>query len=87
MTAYAQEMRRCQVVLLLRAVIAGHGSMCAAARSTGLHRNTVRRVLRAAGYQAADLRRLAKVHYQTTPRKTVTDEVLPRAARQDWRMA
>ena len=62
MTAYEQELQRCKVVLLLRAVIAGRGSMCAAARITGVHRNTIRRVLYAAGYDARELRRIAKVH-------------------------
>ena len=48
MTAYAQELRRCQVVLFLRAVIEARGNQCAAAKAAGVHRNTVWRVLHGA---------------------------------------
>jgi hypothetical protein len=72
MTSYAQELRRCQVVLLLRAVIAGHGSMSAGAKLAGVHRNTVRRVLYAAGYDARQLRRIAKVHNEAAQRKAAS---------------
>jgi DNA-binding phage protein len=62
MTAYAQELRRCQVVLLLRAVINARGNMCAAAKNTGVHRNTIFRILHGAGYNSARLKQLARVH-------------------------
>jgi hypothetical protein len=58
MTAYEQELRRCKVVLLLRACIDAGGNMCAAAKSTGVHRNTMRRVLRAAGYDSRRIKQL-----------------------------
>jgi hypothetical protein len=60
MTAYAHELRRCQVVLLLRAIVEAGGNQCQAARIAGVHRNTVRRILYAAGYDAKSLRRLAQ---------------------------
>ncbi len=59
MTAYTQELRRCKVVLLLRAVIDAGGNMCAAARATGVHYNTIGRVLKGAGYDSRQLKRLA----------------------------
>jgi DNA-binding NtrC family response regulator len=69
MTAYAQELRRCQVVLLLRAVIAAGGNQCAAARTLGVHRNHINRTLRAAGYDMDSLKRLAKAPQRRTRRK------------------
>jgi hypothetical protein len=62
MIAYAQEMRRCKVVLLLRAVIDAGGNQCAAAIATGVHRNTINRVLNEAGYSSVRVRRLARIH-------------------------
>jgi hypothetical protein len=62
MTAYKQELRRCQVVLLLRAVIDAGGNQGAAAIATGVHRNTISRVLNGAGYSAGRIRQLAKIH-------------------------
>ena len=67
MTAYAQELRRCQVVLLLRAVIDARGNMCAAAKETGVHRNTVFRILHGAGYNSARLKKLARAHNSDIP--------------------
>ncbi len=58
MTSYEQELRRCKVVLLLRAVIDAGGNICAAARATGVHRNTAWRLLKGAGYDSRKLKRL-----------------------------
>ena len=74
MTAYEKELRRCKVVLLLRAVIAAGGSQAAAAVATGVHRNTISRVLYAAGYDARSLRRLAKTRIAEGQRKPVQSE-------------
>lgn len=62
MTAYAQELRRCQVVLFLRAVIDAGGNQKTAAKALGVHRNTVQRVLRGAGYDVLSLHRLTRIH-------------------------
>jgi molybdenum-dependent DNA-binding transcriptional regulator ModE len=58
MTAFDLEVRRCKVVLLLRAAIDAKGNICAAARATGLHRNTAWRLLKGAGYNSRKLKRL-----------------------------
>jgi DNA-binding phage protein len=71
MTSYAQELRRCQVVLQLRAVIEAGGNMSAAAVATGLHRNTIRRTLYAAGYTSRSLMALARQRGVLRSRKPV----------------
>jgi hypothetical protein len=60
MSAYAQELKRCQAVLLLRAAIDAGGNQCAAARAAGVHRNTIWRALHGAGYDSARIKQLAK---------------------------
>ena len=74
MTPYAQELRCCQVVLLLRAVIEARGNICAAAGAIGVHRNTIWRALNGAGYDSPRLKRLAAAHgypYQREPPASV----------------
>jgi GTP1/Obg family GTP-binding protein len=75
MTAYEQELQRCKVVLLLRATLAARGSMRSAAVTTGVHRNTIRRILNGAGYTAKDLRKMAKARLADTLRKPVQSVV------------
>jgi len=60
MTNYAQELRRCQVVLLLRAAIDAGGNLGVAAKAAGVHRNTICRVLRGAGYDSARVKKMAR---------------------------
>ena len=47
-------------MLLLRAVIDAGGNQCTAAQAAGVHRNTVNRLLRGAGYDMNSLKHLAK---------------------------
>jgi hypothetical protein len=79
MTAYALEMRRCKCVLILRAVLDARGNQCAAARAAGLHRNTVSRVMRAAGYTTEQLKRMARARIVDAQRKPPASEPAPRA--------
>jgi G:T/U-mismatch repair DNA glycosylase len=84
MTAYAQELRRCQLVLILRAVLDAGGNQCAAARAAGLHRNTVWRVVREAGYTPEQLKRMARARARhaemgAAQRKPPASEAMPRA--------
>ena len=77
MLSYIQELRRCQVVLLLRAVIEARGNMCAAALSCGVHRNTITRILRRAGYNSMRLKALDRergVYLQPKPASSVSVE-------------
>jgi len=62
MTAYAQELRRCQVVLLLRAAIDAGGNLSAAAKKIGVHRNMISRVLSGAGYNSKRIRQHTRIH-------------------------
>jgi hypothetical protein len=81
-TAYAAEMKRCQIVLFLRAVLAERGSMRAGAKILGVHRNTVRRVLQGAGYAPERLRAMARDR-----RKAIASEQLSVVSGQDRRIA
>jgi hypothetical protein len=85
MTAYAQELRRCKVVLLLRAVIDAGGNICAAARATGVHYNTIGRILKGAGYDSRRLKRLAAQRIAKGWRKPVQSE--PAIAAADRKVA
>jgi transposase-like protein len=58
MTDFALELHRCKTVLALRAVLDAGGNICAAARATGVHRNTFWRVLHRAGYNSRSIKRL-----------------------------
>lgn len=58
MTALDKAVEDFRVGLLLRAALDNRGSMCAAARAWGVHRNTARRILRDNGYDAAMIRQL-----------------------------
>ena len=78
MTAYADELRRCQVKLFLRAIIDAGGNQCTAARACGVHRNTVQRMLHAAGYNSRRLKNLAAVHRLAYPAKPPVSETV------DW---
>lgn len=69
MTAYERELRRCQVVLMLRAVIDAGGNQTKAAAAAGVHRNTMSRILRGAGYDVLSLHRLAKTCAEEGERK------------------
>jgi predicted DNA-binding protein (UPF0251 family) len=71
MTAYAEELRRCQTVLLLRAVLDAGGNQCAAAKVSGVHRNTVWRAIHAAGYDSQSVKRLAKARIAEGQRRPV----------------
>jgi DNA-binding NtrC family response regulator len=70
MTAYEQELKRCKVVLFLRAVIEAGGNQCRAAEKLGVGRNTINRVLHGAGYDMESLKRLART--QRKPVASVT---------------
>lgn len=65
--SYFDEMRRCQQVLALRAVLDAGGNQCRAARAMGVHRNTVNRALRAAGYTPEKLKRMARARAAMAP--------------------
>ena len=71
MNAYRTEIRRCEKVIMLRAVVDCSGNICRAAEELGVQRNTVRRVLRASGYDSAALRKLAKAPTGSIYRKPV----------------
>jgi transcriptional regulator of acetoin/glycerol metabolism len=71
MNNYAQELRRCQMVLLLRAVVDAGGNQCAAARAAGVHRNTIWRAIHAAGYDMRSVKRLARQRIAEGQRKPV----------------
>lgn len=77
MSAYAEEMRRCHLVLALRAVLDAGGNQCAAAKATGLHRNTIWRAMRAAGYTPAILKRMARE--RAAQKKPPASETAPHA--------
>jgi transposase-like protein len=62
MSAYLEEMRRCQRVLALRAALDAGGNQCAAARVLGVHRNTISRAVRSAGYTSEQLKRMSRIH-------------------------
>jgi hypothetical protein len=80
MITYEQAVEKARVGYLLRAVIDNGGSMCAAMRITGIHRNTFMRVLGRAGYTPAKLRRLAKIEKATVVRKPVVSVTYASAA-------
>jgi hypothetical protein len=61
MSAYLEETRRCQRVLALRAVLDADGNQCTAARTLGVHRNTISRAVRGAGYTSKQLKRMSRV--------------------------
>jgi Fis family transcriptional regulator, factor for inversion stimulation protein len=60
-STYAQEMRRCQQVLAIRAVLEARGNQCAAARALGVHRNTIWRAVHQAGYTPERLKQMARI--------------------------
>lgn len=60
MITYAEAVRQFRAEYLLDAVIEVRGNMCAAARLTGVHRNTIRRVLSDAGFNAGKVAREIK---------------------------
>lgn len=68
MSAYAEEVRRCQLVLVLRAIVESGGNQVKAAAACGLHRNTVQRLVRGAGYDMSSLKALARQR-SLSPRK------------------
>lgn len=73
MSTYAEDLHRCQVVLLMRAVIDAGGNQCAAAKATGVHRNTIWRALHAAGYDSRSVKRMARARIAEgqSPRRPV----------------
>jgi hypothetical protein len=56
MTVYETAVRRFRARFLLNAVLAAQGNFGAAARVTGVHRNTLTRVLSDAGFTARAIR-------------------------------
>jgi len=85
MIDFRRELYRYKVDLLLRVVVEARGNQCATARRTGLHRNTVRRLLRGAGYDAACIKRLVALQRAHGPRKPVTG--VTAAGAKEWRVA
>jgi transposase-like protein len=79
MTPFAEEMRRCGVVLALRAVLEAGGNQCAAARALGVHRNTICRAMRAAGYRPEQLKRMARSRAIAGEKKPPASETMARA--------
>lgn len=76
MTAYRQELRRWLLVLTLQAVKKARGNQTVAAMALGVHRNTVQRAVREAGYTMESLKLLAAPR-----RKPVASETAAGAAR------
>jgi uncharacterized protein YqfB (UPF0267 family) len=62
MTAYDKALRDFRVGYFLRAVDAAGGNMCQAAGDIGVHRNTISRVLGAAGYRSTRIHEMLKHH-------------------------
>ena len=60
MTDYRQELARCRLVIILRAVLECQGHAGRASVLTGVHRNTISRTLRAAGYNHQRITALLK---------------------------
>ena len=77
MTSYQEEMRQCQVVILARAVIATGGNVCKAAEIVGVHRNTIDRALRRAGYNSRRLKQLARDNNGGSARRKPVQPALP----------
>ncbi|MGO8759327.1 MAG: hypothetical protein ACLQG3_14505 [Terracidiphilus sp.] len=75
MSAYLEELRRCKQIIVLRAVLEAGGNQCAAARSTGLGRNTVNRIVHAAGYTPKQLKRMARA--RAAEKKPPASEPMP----------
>ena len=64
MTPYENAVRAFRIKYCLEAVLLAHGNVCQAARETGIHRNTLTRLLVAGGYAPKQVRhdcRLRKV--------------------------
>jgi len=83
--AYREEMHRCQQELILRAVLDARGNQCAVAKAMGIHRNTIGRVMREAGYTSKQLKAMALVRIAEGIRKPPASEPAPRA--EAWRIA
>ena len=64
---YADEMKRCSIAILLRAVIETHGNQCQAAKRLGIHRNTMSRILSAGGWTTNKLKRFAAKRNPKSP--------------------
>jgi DNA-binding phage protein len=74
-SAYEMAVSRFRVNYLFRAVIDAGGNMSAAARVTGVHRNTMTRILGDAGYPSARIRQLLE-HQKAVGKRYVQAEPL-----------
>lgn len=80
MNVYEEAVHEFRVKWLVAAVIASGGSTLAASRVTGVHRNTITRTLRPAGFTPQRLRRLAKIQKTAVVKKPVVSVTYASAA-------
>lgn len=62
---YRESMRAQQLRIIVEAIREAQGNCCLAADNLKIHRNMITRVLKGAGYRAADVRRGLQVRYRT----------------------
>ncbi|HEY1767781.1 MAG TPA: hypothetical protein VGG26_09000 [Terracidiphilus sp.] len=72
MSYYEESVEQFRLAYLVNAVMATGGNMGRAAQATGVHRNTISRVLRAGGYPASRIKRILK-------QRSAAHEALPAA--------
>lgn len=71
MTPYDLAMQQFRIAYLVRAVIAAGGNECAAARTIGVHRNTISRAIIAGGYTRRRIKKLVEHHREASASKPV----------------
>ncbi len=71
MSYFEQAVHAFRVEIVLKAAMSANGNFGAAARTLGVHRNLVSRVLGEAGYSSRRVRQMVRHHQAVTGRKPV----------------